>query len=123
MATQTNETLSNIGEKVSDKVSDTSAAIAQKASQASSKLSNKIDDVAHKLRDSVPEDGRFGSAASTVATGLERTGQYLRDNDLRSLGGDLQGVVRRYPVQASLVGLGLGILLGRALINRSSARV
>lgn len=129
MATQINETSDILGADGSlngdlpASSDQSSSALATKATQATTILSGKISEVAGKLRDKIPTDGRLGSAAGSLRTGFERSSTYLRGTDLRTVGTDLTGVVRRYPMQSSLVGLGLGILLGRALVNRNSVRV
>ncbi len=54
-------------------------------------------------------------AASTVAGGLESASAYLKANDYENLTPDLTALVRRYPVQAILVGVGLGYLLAHGM--------
>jgi hypothetical protein len=86
-------------------------------------LSDKMTTVAGKIRDKAPSEGRLGTAAESVASGIERAGSYMRDHDLRAVGNDLTDVIRRNPVPATLVGVGVGFLIGRALMTRSSMRV
>jgi hypothetical protein len=46
-----------------------------------------------------------------VAEGLESASYYLKEKRFEYLGEDLQGLVRRYPLQSLVVALGLGFLL------------
>jgi uncharacterized protein YjbJ (UPF0337 family) len=56
-----------------------------------------------------------GTAASVVTDTVARAGTYVQEKGVRGLSGDLMGLIRRYPVPALLVGLGVGALLGRRL--------
>ena len=66
------------------------------------------------IRDHAPHDGAIATAATTVAGGLESASTYLKEKDYENLATDLTALVRRYPVQALLVGVGLGYLLARS---------
>jgi uncharacterized protein YjbJ (UPF0337 family) len=56
-----------------------------------------------------------GAAATTVADTAAGAGTYLQDRGVEGLSEDLTGLIRRYPVPALLIGLGIGYLLGRSL--------
>lgn len=76
-------------------------------------IGRKVEELGTKLRDRAEEGGRLGAAAGSVADGIERTGSYIREHDLRTVGDDLKEMVRKHPLPATLLGLGLGFLLGR----------
>jgi hypothetical protein len=63
------------------------------------------------LRETAPHEGFIGSAASTVADTLEASGRYLEQQNLSDMGRDVVNLIRRYPIQAVLVGFGIGFLL------------
>jgi ElaB/YqjD/DUF883 family membrane-anchored ribosome-binding protein len=68
--------------------------------------------VSEKLRDAGQKVGeRLEHAGQT----LERAGSYLAEQDLAAMRRDIEGLVRRRPIEAILVGLGLGFLLARSL--------
>jgi len=69
--------------------------------------------LASTMRENLPREGVLGNAASTVVGGLESTGRYLEREGLQGIGEDLTGLIRRNPVPAMLVGIGLGFLLAR----------
>jgi ElaB/YqjD/DUF883 family membrane-anchored ribosome-binding protein len=73
----------------------------------------------HSLADTVrqhtPESGMLGTASRNVAETLDQTGRYIEDRNLSGMMDDLTGLVRRNPIPAVLIGLGVGFLLGRAL--------
>jgi hypothetical protein len=63
--------------------------------------------------DRAPEEGHIHDAAEAVADRFDRAGRYLQDRDWAGMAEDLSDVVRRYPLQSLLVGLGLGYFAGR----------
>jgi uncharacterized protein YjbJ (UPF0337 family) len=56
-----------------------------------------------------------GAAATAATDAVAGAGTYLQDKGVQALPGDLAGLIRRYPVPALLVGLGIGFVLGRSL--------
>jgi hypothetical protein len=61
----------------------------------------------------------LGTATRTVADGLEGAGKYLEDKNLTGMMDDMTGLIKRNPVPAVLLGLGIGFLVGRALSSNS----
>ena len=57
----------------------------------------------------------MADAADATADTLERTGNYLREQDLSDIRSDLEGLIRRHPFESLLVGLGVGYLLARSM--------
>jgi hypothetical protein len=70
--------------------------------------------LAGTIRQSAPNEGMIGSAASTVAERLEAGGRYLEEETLSDLSREAMDLIRRYPLQAMLVGIGIGYLIARA---------
>jgi hypothetical protein len=68
--------------------------------------------MAGTVREHAPS-GVMGTAASRVADTLESGGRYLREEGLRGMGEDLTELVRRNPIPALLIGIGVGFLLAR----------
>ena len=64
----------------------------------------------------------FGASASSmareatagVASGLETAGSYIKEKDLGNIAADFAALVRKHPVQAVLIGVGLIYLLSRS---------
>jgi uncharacterized protein YjbJ (UPF0337 family) len=91
------------------------AAVSEKAGQSMSAVGEKIGSLAEIIRERAPHEGAMGSAATTVANKLDAAGSYLQGKDVDHMMGDLTGMIRRYPIPALLIGLGIGYLLaGRA---------
>ena len=55
-----------------------------------------------------------GQAASAVAQGLEGAGSYLQQHGFGDMADDLGDVIRRFPIPAVLIGIGVGFLLAKA---------
>jgi uncharacterized protein YjbJ (UPF0337 family) len=76
--------------------------------------------IGSNLRSRVDELGasvsnRASEAAGAVASGVESARSYFQDRDFDELTGDIVGWVRRYPIQACLIGIGLGYLIARTI--------
>jgi hypothetical protein len=89
------------------------ATAASKASEAVTVVGDQMGSLATVLRDHAPHQGAIASAATTVAGGLESASAYLHDKDYATLATDLTALIRRYPLQALLAGVGLGYVLAR----------
>jgi hypothetical protein len=85
----------------------------KKADQAAARVGEKFGNAADTLRGTVSSEGRFGPAAETVADKLESAGNYLREQGVTGAREELESLIRRYPIQALLLGAGLGYALSR----------
>lgn len=96
------------------KAQEMATAASEHAQAATHRAGEQLEALADRVRDTVPESGQIGQTAATVAGSLEHTGEYLQEAGFDDMVRDLTGVVRRYPLQSLLVGLGLGYLLARS---------
>jgi hypothetical protein len=126
------EAASAVGEKardaassVADKAREAASSVAGTASGLASSAGHKIEDatsavgsgmksLAGTIREKAPHSGMMGSASSSVAEGLESGGRYLQEHGLGGIAEDVTNLVRRNPIPALFVGIGLGFLLARA---------
>jgi len=119
----------DIASNVADKARDAASNVADKARDAASTLGQKAEDATHAvgsgmqslagtMRDKLPQSGPIGAASSTLASGLESTGRYLQEEGLQGIAGDMTNMIRRNPLPAMFLGIGLGFVLARA-ISRS----
>jgi len=133
VADKAKEAASGVVEKVKDMASTAGQAIGSAASSAGSAVGSaattvghKADDavgsvgsgmhsLADKIHDSAPESGVLGKAADCVANTLEAGGRYLEDKKISGMAGDVTDLIRRNPIPALFVGIGLGFLLARTL--------
>jgi uncharacterized protein YjbJ (UPF0337 family) len=62
-----------------------------------------------------------GAAATAVTDTVAGAGTYLQGKGMQALPGDLAELIRRYPVPALLIGVGIGFVLARSLGTRQTA--
>lgn len=109
---------SNASERAQDLVSqsrDIAGNLGQRATEAISGVGEQIHGLASNLRERVPQEGMLGSAATMVADGLDTGVDYLAEQSLDEMLEDVSGVIRRYPIQSVLIGMGVGFLVARTL--------
>jgi len=94
-------------------------AVGQSAENATSAVGQGVQKAAEGVREYGPREGILGSATQTVADTLESTGKYVEDKNLSGMVEDVGGLIKRNPIPAVLIGLGVGFLIGRALSSRS----
>jgi hypothetical protein len=85
------------------------------ADTATARVGSGVESMADKLRDKAPREGMMHDAASKVADTLERSGRYLQEEGLSGITDDLTNVIKRNPIPALLVGIGIGYLIAHAL--------
>jgi hypothetical protein len=122
MAESAKETAGRAGEAVKDaasgmgqKASDAGSYIAHKAEDATSAVGGSMKSLADTIRDKGPHEGMLGNCSSAVARTLESSGRELQEHGLSGIADDITATVRRHPIPAVLIGVGLGVLLARVL--------
>jgi ElaB/YqjD/DUF883 family membrane-anchored ribosome-binding protein len=127
-AEKAKETASGVGERLRDaassaagsvqdmarKAQDIASDVGQRAGETVSNVGGQMRNLADTIRQSAPSEGVLSSAASTVADSLDTGGRYLEEETLSNLGREATDLIRRYPLQAVLVGIGIGFLMARA---------
>ena len=98
---------------MTSKAQEFGATAADKANGAATVVGEKIGSLANVIREKAPREGAAATAATTVVAGLESTSSYLREKKLDHLTKDFTALIRAYPIQSLLMGIGLGYLLSR----------
>jgi len=122
---------SAVGQAVAQKASDATHAVGQKASEVASTVGHKAEDataavgsgmqtLADKVRDNAPNEGVLGSASKSVASAIDSAGKYVEDKNLSGMMEDMTNLVKRNPIPALLLGLGVGFLIGRLVSSSRS---
>ena len=86
---------------------------ANKANEAATVVGEKIGSLANVLRENAPHEGGVATTVAKVSDGLESASSYLREKKFEDLGKDVTELVRTYPIQSLLIGIGIGFLLAR----------
>jgi predicted heme/steroid binding protein len=94
------------------RVSEMGSAAKDKTEQAAHSVGQRLTSLAGSIQSSAPHEGMIGSAASTVAQGLESSGRYLQEHDLNDMVKDVGTVIKRYPIASICAFFSLGLLLG-----------
>lgn len=103
-------TAEQVHASVHDAVTDTIAA----ADRTTKRAGEALESAADRVRERLPHDGAAGAAADVVSRGVKQTSRLLRQQGVSGVVEDFEILMRRYPLQTLLVGLGCGYLLVRA---------
>jgi hypothetical protein len=107
---QARDTAANLGRTASNVASN----LGERAGEATSNVAGGIRNLAGTIRDKGPHEGVMGTANASVANALDSSGRYLQEHGLNDMGNDLTNLIRRNPIPAVFVGIGIGYLLARA---------
>lgn len=105
------EAASSVGEMVSQAAST----VGKTADNLTSGAGTQIKNLGDTLAAHTPQQGMLGSASQAVASTIKQGGQYIEESGLSGMTEDVTNMIRRNPVPAVLIGIGVGFLLGRAL--------
>ena len=105
------------GKQAMDKARDAGRSAGEAAEQAAdagaSAVGSGMKSLAGTIRQQGPHEGMLGQATSTAARTLESGGRYLQDQGLSGMAEDVTDLIRRNPIPAVLVGVGIGFLLAQ----------
>jgi ElaB/YqjD/DUF883 family membrane-anchored ribosome-binding protein len=87
----------------------------KRVDEATAALGERIKSAGETLRERGPREGMLGSATGAVAESLERTGRYVQEEGILGMAEDVTELIRRNPIPAVLVGVGIGFLLAKLL--------
>jgi hypothetical protein len=104
---------------VAGKAGEMASNVGQRADDAAATVGGGMKSLAGTIRENAPQSGVFRTASSTVAETLEDSGRYLQEHGLSGMGRDLTDMIRRNPLPALLIGIGLGYLIAQATRPRS----
>ena len=107
-------------DQVKEKASQLKVTLADKLEEGAGKLRQKTAHAADEVQQPTSGDGttvqtgqRMDKMGAAMATGMEKTANWLRTADLESMRTDIEHQVRTNPGRSVLVALGLGYVLGR----------
>lgn len=108
------DTAKEVAASAGKKAGEAASYVGQKADDATMAMGSGMKSLAGTIRESAPREGMLGNASSAVASTLESGGRYLEEHGLKGVGEDLTNVIRRNPIPALLIAVGLGYLVARA---------
>jgi hypothetical protein len=102
-------------QEYTDKSAGVAATVTSAAQDVASRVTETVGTAATKAQEMA------GSAATAVTETVARLGTHVQEKGLQGLSGDLTDLIRRYPVPALLIGLGIGFVLARTVGTRPTA--
>jgi ElaB/YqjD/DUF883 family membrane-anchored ribosome-binding protein len=121
LATAAGQKASSVAEKAKEtardaanKAGEMAKNVGHKAEDAVSSVGGQMKSLAGTIREKAPHEGIAGSTATAVANTLDSSGAYLQQHNLSGMAEDMTDLIRRYPIQSLLVGIGVGFLLAKA---------
>lgn len=111
MEEKARETMASGVEKVKEFGSD----LVEKADSAAASVGGNIRSVSDAIKKNAPREGVMGSASGAVAGTIEQAGRYLEEQGVSGAADDFTNLIRKNPIPAVLVGIGIGFLLARVV--------
>ena len=115
------EAASYVGEQAKaamHKAEEAASAVGQRAEDATHAAGAGLKSLGGTVRGYSPDRNVVRDATNCVAETLENTGKYLEEEGLSGMAHDMTNLIKRNPIPALFIGVGVGFLLARAL-NRS----
>jgi len=103
----------NLAEDTQAKVQELNTRASEGLNEAKAAVGKKMGSLAETIRRNVPKEGSVGSTTHSVANSLSSAGSYLEEHTFEDFSKDMTSVIRRYPLQSLLVGVGIGYLMSR----------
>lgn len=95
------------------KAQELAGAASKRVDDATTALGERVKSVGGTIRDHGPREGMLGSATGAVADSLEHTGRYIQEEGIMGMAEDVTELIRRNPIPAMLVGVGIGFMLAK----------
>jgi hypothetical protein len=94
---------------------DTATGVMDRARDAAGNVADKAREWTGGAVDAVKESDVVNKAGEYVSDAWETGSRYLQEHNFKDMAEDVAGVIRRNPIPALLVGIGLGFILARSL--------
>jgi uncharacterized protein YjbJ (UPF0337 family) len=101
-------------QEYSEKTAGVAATVTSAAQDVASRMAETAGTAAGKAQEMA------GAAATAVTDTMAGAGTYVQEKGVQAVPGDLVGLIRRYPIPALLIGLGIGFVLARSLGTRQT---
>jgi ElaB/YqjD/DUF883 family membrane-anchored ribosome-binding protein len=100
---------------VMDRARDVAGNVGDKARNVASSVADTARDWASGAVGAVKDSDVVNKAGDYVQDAWETGSRYVHDHSIKDMAEDVAGVIRRNPIPALLVGIGLGFILARSL--------
>jgi len=104
----------DVASQAADKAKELGSQAVKTADNAVSSVGDNIKSFAGTIKQNTPDKGMLGAASNAVADTVESAGEYLSEQGISGAAEDMTNLIRRNPIPAVLIGIGIGFLLARA---------
>jgi len=115
MARNATETARDAATGVMDRARDVAGNVADRAKDVAGSVADTARDWASGAAGAVADSDVVNKAGEYVGEAWEAGSRYFQEHSFRDMADDVAGVIRRNPIPALLVGVGLGFILARSL--------
>ena len=115
VANQASEKVQQATSSAMDQAQEMASSAGKRADEATAALGQRVQSVAGTLRERGPQEGMLGNATGAVADRLDSAGRYMQEEGLVGMAEDVTELIRRNPIPAMFIGIGVGFLLARLL--------
>jgi hypothetical protein len=106
----------NFAQAAGQKASDAAHFAGQKAGEMANVASQKAGEMAHAVSQQADSaKNATGDGIKSFGRSIESGGDYLKNTDFQGILGDVGEMIKRNPLPAVLLGVGLGFLLAAAV--------
>ncbi|GKS57968.1 hypothetical protein YTPLAS18_14950 [Nitrospira sp.] len=111
---QAKDTLSNRTDELTDVAAVKAREAASKARETARDVGHSLGEAAESLQDKIRRTGKDAAdVVSSVSERVRSSATYVQEQGLEGLMDDVGTLIKRYPIQAVLIGVGVGFLLAR----------
>ena len=115
MARGATETARDAATGVMDRARDVAGNVADKARDVAGNVADTARDWASGAVGAVADTDVVNKAGEYVSDAWESGSRYFQEHNFKDMADDVAGVIRRNPIPALLVGIGLGFVLARSM--------
>ena len=115
MARGATETARDAATGVMDRARDVAGNVADKARDVAGTVADTARDWASGAVGAVADTDVVNKAGEYVSDAWESGSRYFQEHNFKDMADDVAGVIRRNPIPALLVGIGLGFVLARSM--------
>jgi ElaB/YqjD/DUF883 family membrane-anchored ribosome-binding protein len=120
-ATRAGEFAQQTASAVADRSREAMQQAGTQADRAAAAVGTQVASAADGLRSRLPDNGILKDAGERVASAIETGGHYLEEHKLSGSMEDLTGLVKKYPLQALAIGVGIGFVFARIFTSDRNA--
>ena len=114
-AASAGETAQHAVSSIAAMAGQTANDIGEKADELTASAGAAIQGLGDRLSNFAPQTGPLGSASQAVAKSVKDGGKYIEDAKLTGIAENIAQMIRRNPIPAVCIGIGLGWFLCRKL--------